>query len=108
MKLNVCAMHTVHCLRWLSIQYNNKNTTFWIFSQLRWARCDLYCIFTETDRFRPKKKKNTTREWEGMGVIVLGLEQDEIFPQFFRGIGTGTSFFLWDGRGLKIHSHVTL
>ncbi len=30
-----------------------------------------------------------TREWEGMGVILLGVERDGIFPQFFRGIGTG-------------------
>ncbi len=36
-----------------------------------------------------KKKKTTTREWEGMGVILPGVERDGIFPQFFRGIGTG-------------------
>ncbi len=75
---------------------------------LRWARCDLYCIFNVTDRFLPPPKK--TRELEGMGVILLGLEQDGIFPQCFRGIGTGRDSFLWewDGRGLKIHSCVTL
>ncbi len=45
-----------------------------------------------------------------MGVILPGVERDGIFPQFFRGIGTGRDFFLWewDGRGLKIHSRVTL
>ncbi len=65
---------------------------------------DLYCSFTVTDIFRPKKTKkkhNTTREWkwEGMGVILLGLGQDGIFPQFFRGIGTGQDFFCGTGTG---------
>ncbi len=27
--------------------------------------------------------------WEGMGVILPGVERDGISPQFFRGIGTG-------------------
>ncbi len=64
--------------------------TFWGFIQLiRWARCDLYYIFTVIDSYRQKKKKTTTREWEGMGVILPGVERDGIFPQFFRGIGTG-------------------
>ncbi len=45
-----------------------------------------------------------------MGVILPGVEPDGIFPQFFRGIGTGRDKFLWewDGRGLGIHSRVTL
>ncbi len=45
-----------------------------------------------------------------MGVILPGVERDGIFPQFFRGIGTGRNNFLWewDGRGLRIHSRVTL
>ncbi len=45
-----------------------------------------------------------------MGVILPGVERDGIFPQFFRGIGTGRDKFLWewDGRGLRIHSRVTL
>ncbi len=45
-----------------------------------------------------------------MGVILPGVERDGIFPQFFRGIGMGRDTFLWewDGRGLRIHSHVTL
>ncbi len=36
-----------------------------------------------------------------MGVILPGVERDGIFPQFFRGIGTGRDTFLWewDGRG---------
>ncbi len=44
-------------------------------------------IFTVIDSYRQKNKKTTTREWEGMGVILPGVERD--FPQFFRGIGTG-------------------
>ncbi len=45
-----------------------------------------------------------------MGVILPGVERDVIFPHFFRGIGTGRDKFLWewDGRGLSIHSRVTL
>ncbi len=38
----------VHCLSWLSVQYNNKKL-FWTFIQLMWARCHLYCIFNVTD-----------------------------------------------------------
>ncbi len=60
----------------------------WVFIQLiRWARCDLYYIFTVIDSYQKKKKKTTTREWEGMGVILR--EWNGIFLQFFRGIGTG-------------------
>ncbi len=34
-----------------------------------------------------------------MGVILPGVERDGIFPQFFRGIGTGRdSFFVGVGR----------
>ncbi len=65
-----------------------KNYFFFFFIQLRWARCDLYYIFTVTGRFWPKK----TREWEGMGVILPGVEQ------FFRRIGTALDFFFC-GRG---------
>ncbi len=45
-----------------------------------------------------------------MGVILLGLGWDRISPQFFCGIGMGQDFFLWewDGRGLNMHSRVTL
>ncbi len=102
MTFNLC--NTVHKMAFSSIYLH-----FGFFIQLiRWARCDLYYIFTITDRFR--QKKTTTREWEGMGVILPGVERDGIFPQFFRGIGTGRDSFLWewDGRGLRIHSRVTL
>ncbi len=69
--------------------------TFWVFIQLiRWARCDLYYNFTVIDRYRQKKKKKKTGEWEGMGVILPGVERDGIFPQFFRGIGTGRDYSL--------------
>ncbi len=40
-----------------------------------------------------KKYIYTKREWEGMGVLLPGLERDGIFPQFFHGIGTGRDFF---------------
>ncbi len=84
MKLNLC--NTVH--RWLSVQYNNKKTTFWVFIQLiRWARCDLYYIFTVIDSYRQKKKKKQTREWEGMGVILPGVERWGFPPSFFVGLG---------------------
>ncbi len=46
----------------------------------------------------------------GNGSHSSGSGRDGIFPQFFRGIGTGWDKFLWewDGRGLRIHSCVTL
>ncbi len=69
--------------------HNDKKIHLFFFIQLRWARCDLYYIFTVTGRFWPKK----TREWEGMGVILPGVEQ------FFRRIGTAlVFFFVGEGR----------
>ncbi len=69
--------------------HNDKKLHLFCFIQLRWARCDLYYIFTVTGRFWPKK----TREWEGMGVILPGVEQ------FFRRIGTALDiFFVGEGR----------
>ncbi len=46
----------------------------------------------------------------GNGSHSSGSGRDGIFPQFFRGIGSGRDEFLWewDGRGLRIHSRVTL
>jgi len=38
-----------------------------------------------------KTKKTTTREWEGMGVILPGVERD--FPPVFS--------WDWDGKRLK-------
>ncbi len=78
---------------------------FKVFIQLRWARCDMYYIFTVTDRLWQKKTKKKHREWEGMRLILLGVERDRISPQLGRD---DICFFLWDGRGLKIHSRVTL
>ncbi len=45
-----------------------------------------------------------------MGVILPGVGGTGFSPSFFRGIGTGRDTFLWewDGRGLRIHSRVTL
>ncbi len=76
------------CISWLSVEYNNKKTTFWVFIQLRWARCDLYYIFTVTDRFWPKKKKNhgNGREWESFFREWNGTG---FSPSFFCGSGTG-------------------
>ncbi len=48
------------------------------------------------------KKKTTTREWEGMGVILPGVERDGTFLQFFRGIGTGRDKFSWDWDGKRL------
>ncbi len=48
-----------------------------------WSVLYFYC------NWQLSAKKTTTREWEGMGVILPGVERDGIFPQFFRGIGTG-------------------
>ncbi len=56
--------------------------------------CNIF--FTVIDSYKKKKKKKTTREWEGMGVILPGVERDGIFLQFFRGIGSGRDYFLWD------------
>ncbi len=62
---------------------------FWVFIQLiRWARCDLYYIFTVIDSYQQKKQKKqqhgSGREWES-----FFREWNGIFLQFFRGIGTG-------------------
>ncbi len=70
--------------------------TFWVFIQLiRWARCDLYYIFTVIDSYRQKKKKQqhgSGREWE---VILPGVERD--FPPVFS--------WDWDGKRLKFVMH---
>ncbi len=63
----------------------------WVFIQLiRWARCDLYYIFTVIDSYRQKKKKKkkhgTGREWESFFREWNGTG---FSPSFFRGIGTG-------------------
>ncbi len=68
--------------------------TFGVFIQLiRWARCDLYYIFTVIDSYREKekRKKNNT----GMGVILPGVERD--FPPVFS--------WDWDGKRLKFVMH---
>ncbi len=83
MKFNLC--NTV--MAFSSIL--KQKTTFWVFIQLiRWARCDLYYIFTVIDSYQKKKKKKqqhgSGREWES-----FFREWNGIFLQFFRGIGTG-------------------
>ncbi len=49
----------------------------------------------QIDSYRQKKKKTTTREWEGMGVILPGVERD--FPTVFS--------WDWDGKRLKFVMH---
>ncbi len=87
MKFNLCI------IRWLSVQYNNKKR-LWVFIQLiRWARCDLYYIFTVIDSYRQKKNNNT-------GVGGNGSHSS--------GSGTGfsSSFFVGLGREeIKVVMH---
>ncbi len=67
------------CISWLSVEYNNKKTTFWVFIQLRWARCDLYYIFTVTDRFWPKKKKKNTSPSNGGAWNLTEILHRDLF-----------------------------
>ncbi len=60
--------------------------------------CNLYYIFTVTDRFR-RKKKNPTREWEGMGVILPGVDGTGFSPSFFVGLGREEINFCGSGTG---------
>ncbi len=87
---------------WLSVQYNNKKLHVGFFFSTKvgtlWSVLYFYCNW----QISAKKKK--TREWEGMGVILLGFS-----PNFSVGLGRDEIFlWAWDGRGLKIHSRVTL
>ncbi len=52
-------------------------------------------IFTVIDSYRQKNKKTTTQEWEGMGVILPGVERD--FPPVIS--------WDWDGKRLKFVMH---
>ncbi len=49
-------------------------------------------MFTVIDSYR---QKNNNREWEGMGVILPGVERD--FPPVFS--------WDWDGKRLKFVMH---
>ncbi len=51
-----------------------------------WSVLYFYCNWQLSAK---KTKNNPTREWEGMGVILPGVERNGIFLQFFRGIGMG-------------------
>ncbi len=92
------------CISWLSVQYNDKKIHFGFFIQLRWARCDLYNIFTVTDRFQPKKSKirnGSHSSGSGMGYspnFPVALGRDEIC---FRGSGTGRDLFSWHWDGTR-------
>ncbi len=80
MKFNLCI------IRWLSVQYNNKNDFGFFIQLIRWARCDLYYIFTVMDSYRQKKNNNTGVGGNGSHSSGSGTG---FFLQFFRGIGTG-------------------
>ncbi len=80
----------------LSEKLQNKKTTFWVFIQLiRWARCDLYYIFTVIDSYQKKKKKKQHGSGRELGVILPGVERD--FPPVFS--------WDWDGKRLKFVMH---
>ncbi len=93
MKFNLC--NTVHKMAFSSI--NNKKTTFWVFIQLiRWARCDLYYIFTVIDSYKKKKKKKKPNT----GVGGNGSHSSGSGPGF------SSSFsWDWDGKRLKFVMH---
>ncbi len=59
---------------------------------MRFTHCHYWHTFGE-------KKKKPTREWEGMGVILPGVERDGIFPQFFVGLGREEINFCGSGTG---------
>ncbi len=79
-----------HCA-WDGFQFNiiTKSYILGFYSTNKvgtlWSVLYFYCNW----QISAKKNKNTTREWEGIGVILPGVERDGIFPQFFRGIRTG-------------------
>ncbi len=79
-----------HCAYRDGFQFNiiTKNDILGVFIQLiRWARCDLYYIFTVIDSYRQKKKKKTQhREWRGNGSHSSGSGTED-FPPVFRGLG---------------------
>ncbi len=57
--------------------------------------CTIFLLFYYFDCYRQKNKKIPTRKWEGMGVILLGVERD--FPPVFS--------WDWDGKRLKFVMH---
>ncbi len=75
--------------------------TFGVFIQLiRWARCDLYYIFTVTDRFRQTKQKNNNTGVEGNGSHFSGSGTGRDFPPvFFVGLGREEINFCGSGMG---------
>ncbi len=57
--------------------------------------CTIFFTVIDSYRQKKKKKKKKTREWEGMGVILPGVERD--FPPVFS--------WDWDGKRLKFVMH---
>ncbi len=70
-----------------------------------WSVLYFYCNWQVPAKKKKKTQHGSGREWESFFRDWNGMG---FSPSFFRGIGTGQDFFLWDGRGLKIHSRVTL
>ncbi len=72
------------CIRWLSVQYNNKKQHFGVLFNYKvgtlWSVLYVYCNW----RYRQKKKKKkhgSGREWES-----FFREWNGIFPSFFVGL----------------------
>ncbi len=105
MKFNLCK-----CIRWLSVQYNNKKLHFGFYSTnglvfiqlIRWARCDLYYIFYFNWQISAKKKKKkkklhgSGREWESFFREWTGTG---FSPSFFVGLGREEIHFCGSGMG---------
>ncbi len=69
MKLNVCAMHTMHCLSWLSVQYNNKkllNTT------REWGEWESFFQDWNGTGFPP----SFFVDWDRMGFVFVGVGRE--------------------------------
>ncbi len=92
MKFNLC--NTVHNKMAFS-SYITKNDILGFYSTNKvgtlWSVLYFYCNW----QLSAKTKQKTTREWEGMGVILPGVERD--FPPVFS--------WDWDGKRLKFVMH---
>ncbi len=91
MKCNVC---NVHC-EYAGFQFNIIQNYILGFYSIKvgtlWTVLYFYCNW--------QISAQKTRKWEGMGVILLGVERDGIFPQVFHGIEMGREiFFVGVGR----------
>ncbi len=76
------------CIDGFQFNIITKNDILGFIQLIRWARCDLYYIFTVIDSYQKKKKKKKNPGVGGNGESFF-REWNGIFLQFFRGIGTG-------------------